>query len=298
MVLLAAAIVGTSVALLLPSKYTARASFYSEGKQSGDLSSLSSSMGGLSALLSMAGGSMGSNSPAFFVDLLKSQSFFDSLGVSPIQTVPNGRLVLVKDYVIKSAKNDSIRRWKSRIKLKKMIEVSTQPSGVVVVRVDAKSPVAAAAIANRTVDLIDNLNQRFRRDQAAARRKFTEGFLADVEGRLDASEDRLQTFLLNNRSLLSMRSSDQSPVLRRQEERLRAETLRLTALKEQLESTIENARLTEYNDAPMVARVDRASVPEKRSGPPRTLIALGSVLLAATLLFWLAFMRAPRSEKW
>jgi uncharacterized protein involved in exopolysaccharide biosynthesis len=166
-----------------------------------------------------------------------------------------------------------------------------------VVRVDAKSPVAAAAIANRAVDLIDNLNVRFRRDQAASRRKFTEGFLADVEARLDASEDRLQTFLMQNRSLLSMRS-DQSPVLKRQEERLRAETLRLTSLKEQLESTIENARLTEYNDAPMVARVDRASVPEKRSGPPRTLIALGSILLAATLIFFFAFLRAPRPESW
>jgi uncharacterized protein involved in exopolysaccharide biosynthesis len=296
--LLVAAIIGTSAALLLPAKYTARASFYSEGKQGGDLSSLSSSMGPLGMLLSAAGGSLGSTSPAFFVDLLKSQSFFDSLGVSPIPIGPKGPTVLVKDYVIKSAKNDSIRRWKSRIKLKKMIEVSTQPSGVVVVRVDAKSPVAAAAIANRSVDLIDNLNVRFRRDQAAARRKFTEGFLADVEARLDASEDRLQTFLMNNRSLLSMRSADQSPVLRRQEERLRAETMRLTSLKEQLESTIENARLTEYNDAPMVARVDRAAVPEKRSGPPRTLIALGAILLAATLIFWVAYMRAPRSEEW
>jgi uncharacterized protein involved in exopolysaccharide biosynthesis len=295
--MLAAAVLGTSLALLLPAKYTARASFYSEGKQGGDLSSLGSSLGPLSALLSVAGGSLGSTSPAFFVDLLKSQSFFDSLGVSPIPIGPRGPTVLVQNYVEKKAKNDSIRRWNARKKLKKMIEVSTQPSGVVVVRVDAKSPVAAAAIANRSVDLIDNLNVRFRRDQAAARRKFTEGFLADVEARLDASEDRLQTFLMNNRSLLSMRG-DQSPVLKRQEERLRAETLRLTSLKEQLESTIENARLTEYNDAPMVARVDRAAVPEKRSGPPRTLIALGSILLAATLIFWLAYMRAPRSEKW
>jgi uncharacterized protein involved in exopolysaccharide biosynthesis len=295
--LLAAATLGTAVALLLPSKYTARASFYSEGKQGGDLGSLSSSLGPLSALLSVAGGA-GASSPTFFVDLLKSQSFFDSLGVSPIPIVANGPQILVKNYIIPKAKNDSIRNWKARIKLKKMIEVSTQPSGVVVVRVDAKSPVAAAAIANRSVDLVDNLNVRFRRDQAAARRKFTEGFLADVEGRLDASEDRLQTFLMNNRSLLSMRSTDQSPVLKRQEERLRAETLRLTSLKEQLESTIENARLTEYNDAPMVARVDRASVPEKRSGPPRTLIALGSILLAATLIFFFAFLRAPRPESW
>jgi uncharacterized protein involved in exopolysaccharide biosynthesis len=295
--LLVAAIIGTAVALLLPSKYTARASFLSEGKQGGDLSSSLSSLGPLTALLSAAGGSTG-GSPTFFVDLLKSQSFFDSLGVSPIPIVPNGRPMLVKNYIIPSANNDSIRNWKARIKLKKMLEVSTQPSGVVVVRVDAKSPIAAAAIANRAVDLVDNLNVRFRRDQAAARRKFTEGFLADVEARLDASEDRLQTFLQNNRSLLSMRSADQSPVLKRQEERLRAETMRLTALKEQLESTIENARLTEYNDAPMVARVDRASVPEKRSGPPRTLIALGSILLAATLIFFFAFLRAPRSESW
>ena len=300
--MIVAAILGTAVALLLPAKYTARASFYSEGKQGGDLSSALSSLGSMgggpvTALLSAVGGSPGSN-PAFFVDLLKSQSFFDSLAASPIPVVPGGKPVLVKNYIIRKAKNDSIRNWNARKKLKKMIEVSTEPSGVVVVRVDAKSPVAAAAMANRAVDLIDNLNVRFRRNQAAERRKFTEGFLSDVEARLDASEDRLETFLLNNKSLLSMRTGDQSPVLKRQEERLRAETLRLTSLKEQLESNIENARLTEYNNAPMVARVDSASVPEKRSGPPRTLIALGSILLAGTLLFWFAFLRAPRSHGW
>ena len=295
--LVTAAIVGTAIALLLPSKYTARASFYSEGKQTGDLSSMSSSLGPLSALLSVAGGSLGSQA-GFFMDLLKSQAFFDSLAVSPIQVEPNGPPVLVRNYVIKSASSEPIRSWKARIKLKKMIDVSRQPSGVVVVRVDAKSPLAAAAIANRAVDVIDNLNVRFRREQAASRRKFTEGFLADVEGRLDASEDRLQSFLLSNRSLLSGRSAAQSPVLQRQEERLRGETRRLTALKEQLESSIENARLTEFNDAPIVARVDRAPVPEKRSGPPRTLIALGSILLAATLIFWFAFIMAPRRERW
>lgn len=294
--LLVAAIVGTAIALLLPSKYTARASFYSEGKQTGDLSSVSA-LGPLSALLSMAGGSLGSQA-GFFMDLLKSQAFFDSLAVSPIQTKPNGPLVAVRNYVIESASSEPIRSWKARIKLKKMIDVSRQPSGVVVVRVDAKSPVAAAQIANRAVDVIDNLNVRFRRDQAAARRKFTEGFLADVEGRLNTSEDRLQSFLLANRSLLSVRSASQSPVLQREEERLRGETRRLTALKEQLESSIENARLTEFNDAPIVARVDRAPVPEKRSGPPRTLIALGSILLAATLIFWFAFIMAPRRERW
>jgi uncharacterized protein involved in exopolysaccharide biosynthesis len=297
MALVAAAIIGTATALLLPSTYTARASFYSEGKQAGDLSSMSA-LGPLAGLLSMAGTGLGGNQSGFFVDLLKSQAFFDTLAVSPIPVSADGKLVLVRNFVVKKASSDGDRSWKARIALRKMIDVSTQPSGVVVVRVDAKSPVAAAAIANRAVDVIDNLNLRFRREQAASRRKFTEDFLADVETRLSASEDRLQEFLLSNRSLLSMRSTTQSPVLQRQEERLRGETTRLTSLKEQLESTIENARLTEFNDAPVVARVDRAPVPEKRTGPPRTLIALGSILLAATLIFWVAFIKARRVESW
>jgi uncharacterized protein involved in exopolysaccharide biosynthesis len=135
---------------------------------------------------------------------------------------------------------------------------------------------------------------RFRRDQAAARRKFTETFLADVETRLSTSENQLEDFLSQNRSLISMRSASQNPALQAREERLRAEVTRLRGLKEQLESTIENARLTEFNDAPVVARVDRSPPPEKRSGPPRLLISLGSVLLAATLLFWIAYVRVAR----
>jgi uncharacterized protein involved in exopolysaccharide biosynthesis len=295
--LVIAAAGGITVALLLPAVYTARASFYSEGKQAPDLTSMSS-LGPLTALLAAAGGSLGGNQTGFFVDLLKSQAFFDSLAVSAVPVTARGAPVLVRDYVVKRAKNDADRAWKARAKLKKMIEVSTQPSGVVVVRVDAKSPIAAAAIANRSVDVIDNLNLKFRREQAAARRKFTEGFLADVESRLSASENRLQDFLMSNRSLLSLRSAAQSPVLQRQEERLRGEITRLTTLKEQLESSIENARLTEFNDAPVVARVDRAPVPEKRTGPPRTLIALGSILLTATLIFVFAFIKASRLRSW
>ena len=92
--LITAGILGTALALVLPNKYTARASFYSEGKQGGDLASSLSSLGPLTALLSAAGGSLGTN-PAFFVDLLKSQSFFDSLAASPIPVAANGRPLVV-----------------------------------------------------------------------------------------------------------------------------------------------------------------------------------------------------------
>ncbi len=294
--MLAGAAVGTSIALLLPSVYTAHATFYSEGKSTPDLSALGGGgLGGLGALMSLAGGGGGGSQTAFFVDLLKSQAFFDTLAVSVIPVSPTERMK-VEAFVIKRASSDSIRRWKARKALKKMIEVSTEPAGLVVVSVDAKSAIAAAAIANRAVDVIDDLNLRFRRDQAAARRKFTEAFLADVEARLSVSENQLEDFLLSNRSLMSLRSATQNPVLQSREDRLRSEVTRLRTLKQQLESTIENARLTEFNDAPVVTRIDRAPPPEKRSGPPRLLIALGSLLLTATLLFWTAFLRAPRYQ--
>jgi uncharacterized protein involved in exopolysaccharide biosynthesis len=294
-VLLLSAVVGAGVALLMPNKYIARAAFYSEGKSSTDLSMMGGSLGGLGALMALAGGSMGGSQTGFFVDLLKSQAFLDSLATSVLPIGPNGSPMTVRAYVVKKAKNEAQHRWKARVALKKMIEVAREPSGIVVVGIEAKSPVAAAAIANRAVDVIDALNLRFRRDQAAARRRFTEAFRTDVERRLSTSEYELQNFLSSNRSQLSMRTSSLNPVLQSREDRLRAEVTRLRALKDQLESTIETARLTEFNDAPVISRIDNAPPPEKRSGPPRMLITLGTVLLAITALFWTAFLRTPRT---
>lgn len=296
-VLLAGGLAGAGVALLLPNQYTARAAFYSEGRSSTDLSALGGlggGLGGIGALMALAGGGGAGSQTGFFIDLLKSQAFFDSLAASVLPIGPQRQPMTVRAYVVKKAKTEELHRWKARAALKKMIEVAREPSGVVLVSVEAKSPAAAAAIANRSVDVIDALNLRFRRDQAAARRRFTEAFRSDVERRLSTSEFQLQDFLSSNRSQLSMRSASLNPVLQSREDRLRAEVQRLRSLKEQLESTIENARLTEFNDAPVVARIDVAPPPEKRSGPPRLLITIGSMLLAGTLLFWIAFLRAPR----
>ena len=295
LVLILSAAVGVGVALALPKVYTARAAFYSEGKTTPDLSSLGGGMGGLGALMALAGGSAGGSQTGFFIDLLKSQTFLDSLGASVLPIGPDGRPMPVRSYVVKKAKNEALRRWYSREVLQGMMEVSREPSGIVVVTVDAKSPVAAAEIANRSVEIIDVLNLQFRRNQAAARRRFTEAFRADVERRLSFAENQLQSFLSSNRSL-STRSASLNPVLQTREDRLRAEVMRLRGLKEQLESNIENARLTEFNDAPVVVYIDRSPHPERHSGPPRRLIAIGSVLLALTFLFWTAFIRASRQR--
>jgi tyrosine-protein kinase Etk/Wzc len=43
----------------------------------------------------------------------------------------------------------------------------------------------------------------------------------------------------------------------------------------------ETARLDESREAPLLQIVDRAVIPDKKSGPPRTLILIGSCLLGA-----------------
>jgi len=66
---------------------------------------------------------------------------------------------------------------------------------------------------------------------------------------------------------------------------------RLRLLKQQLETSIENARLSEYNEAPVVATVDVASVPERESGPLRFVIAAGGVLAMIVAIFWALYLR-------
>lgn len=287
-VVLGAGIIGLVVALILPSTYTARSSFFPDSRSTPDLSSALG--GGLSSLIGVLGvGALGgSQSPTLFVDLLKSQSFLDSLAASTIDVDSTGATKTVERYFVPHATTEKDRRWRARKAIVRHLSVQTQLSGVVIISVYAHSPEASASIANRAVDIIDELNIEFRHRQASARRRFTEQFLADVQHRSDDAERRLEEFMLANRTFES------SPVLRNRYTRLSAEVERLRALMQQLESNVENTRLTEYNNAPVVARVDHAIPPERRSGPYRTLIAIGSVVLVVLLVFWVSYIRSGR----
>ncbi len=67
------------------------------------------------------------------------------------------------------------------------------------------------------------------------------------------------------------------------------------ALFEILSRQYEAARLDEAKSAPMVQIVDRAVIPEKRSWPPRTILIVGVILLAALASsFYYSRERGPR----
>ncbi|HUK22890.1 MAG TPA: hypothetical protein VLV45_15225 [Gemmatimonadales bacterium] len=283
---IAGAVVGIAVALLLPRRWTASASFFPESRGSPDLTS---NLGGLAGLAGLMGGSLsiGTRPAVFFTDLAKSRSFFDSIAVSTVRVDTPDVTMRVEDYLIKKAKTPALRRWRARAALKSAVKATMLPSGVVVITVKAKSPYAAAAIANRAIEVIDELNIDFRRREAAARRKFTEGFLDIVQQHLTDAQNRLVQFLNTNRTFVA-------PALQQQQRSLENEVERLTLLQQQLETSIENARLTEYNDAPMVTTVDVAAVPARPSGVPRILFVIGMMFLTLIGGLWAIHLRLWR----
>ncbi len=268
--------------LLVPRTYTAQASFFSESRSASDLVS---GLGGLASLVGSAGGPLGLGpQSAFLVDMFKSQSFVDSLISSRITVDSLGTLQELDSLLVPRARTEPLRHWNARKKVAKRLRVFSLPSGVVVLMVRHRSPYVAASVANTAIRIIDNLNIEFRRRQAASRRQFTQQFLIDVERRRDAVADTLEAFLTTNRIVVS-------PALQRRQQRLTSEVSRLGALREQLETTIENARLTEFNDAPLVTRIDRASVPERPSDPTPMLLAIGTPFLFLMIAFWAMYLR-------
>jgi uncharacterized protein involved in exopolysaccharide biosynthesis len=280
-IVLVAGLVSTVIALLTPKNWKAQASFFPESRSSS--TDLTAGLGGLAGLLGMAGNSLSMGRPSqFFADLIKSRTFQDSLAMSVVPVDSLGTMVKVEDYLVKRAKNAKLRRWKARNMVKRAIRVTTLQSGVVVLAVTTKSPYASAAIANRAIEVIDELNIAFRHREATARRRFTETFLEDVEARLATAEDGLERFLEANRTFVT-------PALMRKRDALQVDVDRLRTLKQQLETTIENARLSEFNDAAVVATVDVATV-----GPRRMVIVAGGVLLALMGVFWALYLRIWR----
>lgn len=286
-VVLVGTLVSAVVAVILPARWTAAASFFPESRgMSGGTSDLTSGLGSVAGLLGMMGGNLalGQTSSQFFADLVKSHSFLDSLAQSSVRVDTFGTTATVEDYLIRHARSAKLRRWKARKALQRAIRVSTLQSGVVVIAVTTKSPYASAAMANRAIEIIDELNIAFRHREATARRRFTQQFLEDVQGRLTGAEDRLENFLSTNRTFVT-------PALVRKQQSLQVEVDRLRLLKQQLETTIENARLNEYNDAPVVATVDEASVPERPSSPLRLVIFAGGFLATLVGIFWALYLR-------
>ena len=168
---LAAALLATIIAFLLPTMYTATTTLLPPQQTQ---STLSLMLGQVGVLGKLSGASdLGLKSPAdLFVAMLKSRTIGDNL---------INRFDLRKVYWVK-------RYQDARNRLERRSNISASDEGVISISVSDRDPVRAAAIANAYVDELHSLNQNLAITEAAQRRQFFEQQLNEEREALSRAE--------------------------------------------------------------------------------------------------------------
>jgi len=279
-------VVAALAAIILPPVYEAHASFVtsssSSSKTSNSLGS-SSSLGlqGVASQLGLSTGGDPSESPNFYVKLIQSEELrrrlLNSRFQNPRSDNPRDSATLLD--ILRIRNDDPVRRME--IALKKMQKaISTDfdlKTNVVDLVVKARWSDLAAAMANRTVALVDAFNHEQRATRARSRRVFLEGRLDSSKVQLQQAEERQRFFYEQNRQWRS------SPQLVFEEGQLRRNVDVATDLFLQLQRQFESARLDEINDAPLITVVDPAHAPHKAQWP-RYWLLLASALAVGALI--------------
>jgi uncharacterized protein involved in exopolysaccharide biosynthesis len=279
-------IVAAIAAVVLPPVYEAHASFVTSSSGSGKMASAlgGSSIGGLAGIASQLGVSTGadpSESPNFYVKLIESEELrrrlLNSRFHDPHSDSPRDSAALLD--ILRIRNSDPVRRME--IALKKMhTAISTSfdvKTNVVELAVTSRWSETAAAMANRTIELVDSFNHEQRVSRARSKRIFVQGRVDSAKVELQQAEEAQRYFYDQNRQWRS------SPQLVFEEGRLRRNVDVASDLYLTLQRQFEAARLDEFNDAAVITVVDPAHAPHKAQWP-RYWILLASALAIGGIL--------------
>lgn len=289
---LAALLLAVGITMLTPRQYSSSTAFVPQSRGgSSNLSGLAAQFG-----VSVPAGD-GTQSPQFYADLLLSRDILSAVANTTysVPTAVGTRTGTLVDFYQVDEKDVPLARDKAMQKLHDNLGVSISPkTGVVTATVTAHNPGLARMIAQRLLELTNDFNLKRRRSQATAERQFTESRLAEVRSDLRAAENRLESFLQQNRQY------ETSPALRFDEGRLQRDV----SLEQQLFTTLaqsyEQAKIDEVRDTPVITVIsapDNPIRPDPRGIVKRSVAALlGGVVVGMLLAFWreaLARSRVP-----
>lgn len=282
------------VSLLLPAVYTARTTFTPVASSQG-------MSGGLSSLLGLAGQlglssltSGGSLPPEYFAEVLHSRSILEATLESRI---PTGDSAAPQRPLLDILRIDRPTR-RARLEagthvLDGLIVPSVDKrTGVINLRVKSRSPVVAAAIANRMVQLLNEFNLDRRQVQSREQRRFAGERVEQAQEELRGAEAALLRFFEANREYRG------SPVLEYRASRLQRDVQVKQEVYLTLAKAYEEARIAEARDIPVLTVIDEAVPPVLRSSPRRKLntllgLFLGSLVGIALVFLYPARRRAP-----
>ena len=153
--------------------------------------------------------------------------------------------------------------------------ITAGKDGVITVEVDDKDPERAARIANAYIEELNKLMQSFVLTEAAQRRQFFEGQMKPAKDKLTDAE-----ILLDKTPNTSLQYLDAVRNFKYQE-----------AVYDILARQFAAAKLDEAKDSPLIQVLDKATAPEKKSKPKRSLIVILATLVAGFLAVIWAFIK-------
>jgi uncharacterized protein involved in exopolysaccharide biosynthesis len=268
--LLAGAFLGAAVllvvGLLLPKEYTARASFIPDAGEGAGL------LGGLVG--QFVGLQTDRLSPRLAGDLAEGDPLLTQVLYERFPLRGENDSVLLRDYLVGARRDSAIAELKALKRLKRDVAVDVnERTGVVDVYSTFHDPILAASVANRVVQFVDRFNNQTRQSRAGALRHFLEERTQAARSELDDAEGALQHFYTINRRF------QESPKLTLDEARLRRQVDLRQQVFVSLSQQLEQARVDEVKDTPVLTWVGIAMPPAKKSAPRLSvMVVLGALL--------------------
>jgi uncharacterized protein involved in exopolysaccharide biosynthesis len=204
-------------------------------------------------------------SPQFYLDLLTSDEILRSVALGSYQ-LPNakgtGPQTLLQWYDLDPSPksiNKVIRTLRSHLSASLSLR-----TGVIKAFVSADNPQVAVQVANHLIGELNRFNRERRLSRAGVERGFAEIQLRDADAALRVAEDRLQSFLQNNREFRT------SAGLSLQEDRLSRDVSMRQQLYTAAAQAFEQSKLDQIRDTPVITILEPARLPA--TSDPRGLL--------------------------
>jgi uncharacterized protein involved in exopolysaccharide biosynthesis len=155
-----------------------------------------------------------------------------------------------------------------RLVFKRMTVNADPQSGIVRVEIGLRDPYVAAAFLRQLLNALNDFNLHTRQTTSRANRVFLEGRVTDAKTQLADAESTLRQFYEKNRRIAD------SPELFFEESRLKRQVDLAQQIYVTLSQDLEQARIDEVKDTPVLTVVETAQPPVRRSSPKRTLLTV------------------------
>lgn len=268
------AVAGGVTALLLPQCFRSGAAFQAESAPtpqiSGALAGLASQIGGLNVATQ--------NNAQLFADLLTTDAVLRRVAAASYPW-ESGTATLPAIYGF-DQQPPGWREYRTVRKLRKQTSVDVNiRTGVVRFSIEARTPTLAQALAESTLNALNEANIALRQARAGAERSFTSQRASDAQRELSEAELALQRFYERNRTIVN------APSLQIEEGRLRRAVDMAQQVYVQLRLQEEQASVQAVRNTPAISVIDPPLVPVKRSWPQRRLAVLLGGLIGLALAF-------------